>query len=340
MSMVNLYVEAIGQRLPMKNREDLKREIRSLVEDSIEDAAQGQEVTEDLVIEVIKKFGSPDKVAASYQSPKYLIGPNLYPTFMLVARIVFVVIAIISAIGIGISIGRTETQSTQLLGEIGKGILEMINSVILSLAYVVLTFSVIQWISPNIKFDEEAWDPRSLKAEPDQDEVKPAGVAVEIFFTLALLVLLNLYSEWIGLNTFADGKWLHAPVLSSAFDVYLPWINLSLIGGIVLDGLLIRSGKWTQLLQWFSVVLTIGSIVLLGFIIAGPSLIAINTAELVQNGWPQEFTRSLGQISTLVTVMFRVALGIALMMNVIEVVKKLYRIGVAQFSRQPSLTSK
>ena len=36
----------------------------------------------------LKEYGSPKKVAASYGHTQYLIGPRLYPTFMLALQIV------------------------------------------------------------------------------------------------------------------------------------------------------------------------------------------------------------------------------------------------------------
>ena len=46
-----------------------------------------------MTVEVLKEFGSPEKMAASYLSINYLVGPRFYRTFLLVARIVLPVIA-------------------------------------------------------------------------------------------------------------------------------------------------------------------------------------------------------------------------------------------------------
>src|SRR5690606_12112003 len=68
MNMVDIYVAEVGRNLPKKDRADLEQEIRSLIEDAIDDAAeaQGCERDEALVVEVLKQFGRPEEVAASY----------------------------------------------------------------------------------------------------------------------------------------------------------------------------------------------------------------------------------------------------------------------------------
>ncbi len=41
-----------------------------------------------MIEEVLKEYGSPAKVAAAYHPTRYLIGPQLYPFFLMVVKIV------------------------------------------------------------------------------------------------------------------------------------------------------------------------------------------------------------------------------------------------------------
>ena len=59
-----------------------------------------------MTVEVLQKFGAPDKVAASYSQPRYLIGPRLFPAYWTVLRIVLAVVMIVTAIGIGLGWGQ------------------------------------------------------------------------------------------------------------------------------------------------------------------------------------------------------------------------------------------
>ena len=81
MDLVDRYVHEVGRRLPRRSRSDIEAEIRSTIEDMLDGYAekQGSEVDEDMVVEVLREFGQPEKVAASYHTGKqYLIGPELF----------------------------------------------------------------------------------------------------------------------------------------------------------------------------------------------------------------------------------------------------------------------
>jgi hypothetical protein len=327
MNMIDLYVSEVGRNLPPKMRADIEREIRSSVMDALDDASrqQGREPDEEMVVEVLRKLGPPARVAASYQPPKYLIGPNLYPTFVTVLRIVLTVIAILTAVGVGVKLGTTSGGVEAVLRVLGEGALGLLNGAIAVIGYVVLAFAIVQRLNPGVKFDEKTWDPRELKAEPDPDQVKPAGTAIDMVLTLALLALLNFYPHWIGITAFVDGAWRHAPVLGSGFFQYMPWINLVLIAGVVVNALLIRRGAWTPALRWFSIAVQLASIVLLAWLLAGTGLLSLEASQLVQAGWDPAAANGLARAVPTFALLFRMGLGIALITQVIEVAKKVYR---------------
>jgi len=94
MNLVDRYVNEVGRRLPRKQREDVKMELRSTLEDSLEDRVDGEPSEED-VEAVLIEFGSPEKVAASYQpSGQYLVGPDMFPFFKIVIGAVLLAVSI------------------------------------------------------------------------------------------------------------------------------------------------------------------------------------------------------------------------------------------------------
>ncbi len=88
MNMIDQYIFEVGENLPEKLRADLEKEIRSLIEDTLEERSRtySRAIDDDMIAEVLKEFGPPERMAASYQPQKYLIGPKLYPTFILVLK--------------------------------------------------------------------------------------------------------------------------------------------------------------------------------------------------------------------------------------------------------------
>jgi len=83
-----------GRQLPRNKRADIEAELRSALTDSLEARSQG-EPTQDQVVAVLKEFGRPEKVAASYwPEGQYLIGPRLFPLFRMVVGIALTVFVV------------------------------------------------------------------------------------------------------------------------------------------------------------------------------------------------------------------------------------------------------
>ena len=68
MNTIDRYISEVGRYLPRKSRADIQVEIRSSIEDMLEDQSKklGKPVDEQMTADVLKEFGHPKKVAASY----------------------------------------------------------------------------------------------------------------------------------------------------------------------------------------------------------------------------------------------------------------------------------
>src|SRR5512147_2725667 len=113
MNLIDKYIAEVGKHLPRKNRADIEAEIRSTLEDMLDERTQGKgpadkgPVDEATVMELLKEYGSPREVAATYQIHQYLIGPRLFPIFEMVLRIVFAVVTVVSFVGLGVTLAKT-----------------------------------------------------------------------------------------------------------------------------------------------------------------------------------------------------------------------------------------
>ena len=108
MNLIDRYIVEVGKHLPRKNRADIEAEIRSTLEDMLDERAQGSgPADEATVLALLKEYGSPREVAATYKTHQYLIGPRLFPIFETVIRIVLAVVAGASLIGLAVSVVKT-----------------------------------------------------------------------------------------------------------------------------------------------------------------------------------------------------------------------------------------
>jgi len=334
MELIDRYAAEVGRQLPEKMRADIESEIRSTLEDMVEDRSQkaGRPADEDLQAEVLKEYGSPEKVAASYLPPRYLIGPRLYPQFELILRIVLAVIVGVGVFRFGVMMIQ-EAPAASALAQLGaKAVGEIIASALSALGNVVLVFVILERAMVNVKIAAETWDPRKLPAVSEPERLKPAETILEVVFTLGAVLVLNFYPQIIRIAFFNHGQWTFMPVLSDAFFRYLPWINAVCLLQIAQNLILLRQGRWQPATRWFSVAVDVFGVGLTFAMLTGPALIHLTAEELQSVAQFEPGTATL--VATMTNAGVYLALTVALIVESIEVVSTLYKLLFK--SRRPS----
>jgi len=284
MNLLDKYMVEVGKHLPRKNRLDLQTEIRSTIEDMLEDRSQqnGKPMDDMLISEILEEYGAPARVAAAYKPIRTLIGPRLYPFFEMVVKIVLSVLTVITLIGFGINFVNSGANGAAFITAMGKYGMQYLTSIISAFGNIVLVFAILERVLPVSEFEEEEekWVSADLEAEPDPDLAKRGGLIFEILFTMLGLVLFNLYPNLVGFAMVKDSTWVYIPALSEAFFRYLPWINLLGTLQIVLAVYLLRQGFWQTSTRLFNMAVEVAGIVLACFMLVGPSLVSLNTERL------------------------------------------------------------
>ncbi|HEX9013915.1 MAG TPA: hypothetical protein VF813_10375, partial [Anaerolineaceae bacterium] len=280
MELIDRYVTAIGKHLPRKTRADIETEIHSTLEDMLADrsAKTGRPMDEAMAKEVLKEYGAPEQVAATYVPESYLIGPRMFPLFWMVVRIVFLVLTVLAIVGLGIRIGTGPGTIESITNLAGKALIDYASGLVVALGNIVLIMAILERVLPESELghlkpsDPKDWDPDQLLLEPTGDEVKLWEPVVSILFTAAGLVIFNFYPQIIGVFFF-PGSPMFIPILSAAFFSYLPWLNLLWVLGIGLQLALLRQGRYTPPTRLFTIALKVGGIALAAAMLSGPSLV-------------------------------------------------------------------
>ena len=328
MNLVDQYVNEVGKHLTGKNRADIEQEIRSLIEDAVDDAVenQGRERNDDLLVEILKKLGRPEDMAASYEKPKYVIGPRIFPFFWMVTRIVLAVVAVVLAVTMGIDLAQGVEAGQTMPQAILESFASLISALVAAFGNLVLVFAILERVVPEKNWlKEEEWDPRKMEVEPDPAEIKLSEPIATMVFTLLGFLVLNIYPHWLGIWGFVGGERIIVPVLTPAFFSYLPFINAMMLVSVVQCVMMLQTRRWTTGLRWFEIGASIASMVLLGVMIAGPDLIFLDPAGLAQLGWESSAVDTFAKAAPALATLFRMALGIALVVEGVEVVTHLYR---------------
>jgi hypothetical protein len=343
-NLIDTYVSEVGRRLPGKTRTDIEAEIRSILQDMVDERSQktGKPVDEEMTLQVLKEYGAPEKVAATYTGERYLIGPRLYPVFALVLRIVLLVIGTLAAIGLGIAVYQMFGHPQNAFETILKAIANFGTSVMTALGNIVLIFAIMEWalFRAGVKVDVKGlpqikeWDPRVLTKVSTPNQVKMGETIVETVGCFAALVIFNFYPQIIGftpsLNSVVEnGTWSSVtfiPLLSQAFFHYVPFLSIVWSMTIILNIVLLRMGYWTILTRVSTISLKVFGILIAFAMLAGPSLIAVNTPALVSALGDAEGARIL---MTLLTQGVRVALWITIIGGCIDLIRAVYRMVTA-----------
>ena len=258
MELINRYVAEVGRRLPYKTRADIQDELRSNLVDTLEARAGGSPTVEDEV-SLLREFGSPERMAASYRGARVLIGPDLFPFFRMVLGIVLAVLAIVQLVLQAVLVAFTPGYTFE-----PAWLLEFGGSLITAFGSVVLVFAVLQHFGVRPTADEEQeWDPRSLP-EPESDElIRPGGLVAEMTFGLILVVLLLFLPNILGLAFAGGGTFNVNPVLQDN----LPLVITSLLLGIALDIFLLWKGQWTMATRVAKVAVNLFEVGVLAFLV-------------------------------------------------------------------------
>jgi len=326
MNLIDKYIAEIGKHLPRRNRADIEAEIRSTLEDMLEERKQTQGAVDDaMIVELLKEYGAPRKVAESYVGPRYLIGPRIYPIFEMVTRIVVTVLFALALAGLGIGLARSSLTGPEFLKTVGESALGLLSGLITAFGNIVLVFAILERTLPAKEFekDVEDWNPADLANEPDPDRVKFGEQIVGIFFLVLFLVIFNLYPGVIGFGFFNGSDWVFiSPVLTEAFFGYLPWLNILALLQIVFSVYLLRQGVWNTSMRILNIVLELAGIALAVVMLRGPALAALTSEQLANTPLAesgQVFTTVANLIPTLV-------LTIIIIISSIEVAQMVYQL--------------
>ncbi|MBI5825837.1 MAG: hypothetical protein HZB18_17555 [Chloroflexi bacterium] len=336
MNLINRYVTEVGKRLPLlKGREDIEKELRSTLEDMLEDRAQkaGRPADEALEIELLKEYGAPQTVAATYNPQPYLIGPRLFPFFLMVLKIVIPIVVTVLLVLAGIR-AATETpfMGADFVNIVGAGLGEAFSAAIAAFGNIALVFAILERVLPDEQIDdlkmEEDWNPASLAAEPDPDSVKRGELIAEIVFTFVGLAILNLYPNILGMGFFMEDEWIFIPMFSAAFFAFIPWINATFLAEILLDIYLLRSALWTPLTRVAKIIIEAAGIALAVIILRTPNIIGFTGKSFANSSISADAAQTL---TTVFTIMFPVILIIVIIVQGIEIAKAVYRLFKAKY---------
>jgi hypothetical protein len=287
MEIFERYIREVTRHLPRSQREDVARELRSTLEDSLEGrleggagepaAASGREAA---ATEILLDFGPPRVLAASYQSgPRHLIGPGLYPDFMNTLKITLLVVC-----GLQLTVGLFGLgRPSAGMFRVGLNLLDLLSDLqgtaLSLLGLIVLIFALIERFSSGESTSVEEWNPADLPPLKDPDRIDRTSEALGLVFVCLGLLIFNFFPEKLGASVSINGQRAFVPLLGPDYRQYLPWWNLYLIGAALLALALLARSHWRVWLRGADFALAVLLVGILWWMIGGESILQPQAAD-------------------------------------------------------------
>jgi hypothetical protein len=335
-NLIDRYIAEIGKHLPAKNRADIQKEIRSTLEDMLEERSRkaGREADEEMVVDLLQEFGKPERVAASYAPERQLIGPQLYPFYLMVLKIVLPIVASVLLVTSTIGLIIAHPQSSQVLAGIGNVLGGILSAVISAVGGITITFAILDRVpefrsefEKDRKGEEKGWNPRDLPEVRDVEKNSIPGLVTDIVFNAIAIVIFNFYPQVIGFtpslnNVVTSGNWTSVsffPIFTGLFfSRFVPWLTLVWGLDILINIIVLRMGSWKMITRLCNVAVRFGAIAIGALMLATPGLLNF-TAQSILDASTAEL------LATMARQGFASVLVIIMVVEGIEIVKHLYR---------------
>jgi hypothetical protein len=270
MDLIDRYLGAVRRNLPARGADDIVAELRDALASRVEEREErlGRPLTDEEGRTLVKDFGHPLVVAGRYRRQQWLIGPDVFPFYLMVVRIVLLAVAgVQAAIGL-VRLLLGDGEPIQILLTTAGG---LATSLLFSLAIVTFLFVVLER-SGFPKEHLQIWNPAQL-ADLEEERQGQWEAAAEVAFTIAFLLW------WAGVFHLpyaaggADFRIEPAPVFAGLYWPILvlasvrlvhnliQWLRprwtlvravvggLTAVGGLVLIALIYRAGQWATIVS-------------------------------------------------------------------------------------------
>jgi hypothetical protein len=305
-ALIERYIHQVREHLPERLRDDVARELHSLILDTVDDRARQHGMSDEVVVEVLHEFGEPSAAARRYAES--IDGPSEVDWLPVVSRQArraasFVALALAAMWAMFMLIAFV-TQPGGWRGllspsQLGQWLFSYVVTLAINLGVLAALFAAfgarVVRFAPPLSFD-----PRQLPAVPvaGTDRVARGWVMAFVAAAAIVLIVLNLTPQWFGLpSATTDGDVSRFTIMRfSEIGLQVPLGLLSAwwaaAGALAIAALLL--GRWTRALTAGVLLLEFAGAALFFYVAstsdpssAAPQLVLIGrlaVAVLVANG--------------------------------------------------------
>jgi len=260
MSLIDKYIAEVGRHLPDKDRADIETEIRSTLEDMLEEQDQAGATNEANVTAVLQQLGDPALLAEKYSpSKRYLIGPNWYDAYVEVLKRV-----LSTALPIALTVSFLVALTNQPENVVGAFLDAAGNTFMVGLQvcfWVTLGFIIAERENvPLEKFHGDrsrVWTPEQLPPLPKKRQMSVSEVISSITLVIGGALLMALSPQILSIQSNGETiPFLHPNLRTLWLPIFFVLVGLTLIHELFK----LKIGNWTRALTVTNVILGVVAI--------------------------------------------------------------------------------
>lgn len=260
---VERYLYDVVRRLPEKQKEDIEKELGTLIEDMLEERLENGESLEKNIIAVLEELGEPALLAAKYRGEEaHLIGGEYYPMYCQVLKVVLICVGI----GTGVSFLVSLFINTKV--ETMDGFIRFIQGNIIDLCtlpmalvqafgWVTLAFFLLEKKQVKLQEVKGPWEVSKLPLIPYRKAVIAksdciVGIVFGILFAVWFICAPEYIGAWIKNSS---GEMISVSVFNmSNWGKIMPLLVFSFALGILDEFVKLVVGYYNRTVMWVTVV--------------------------------------------------------------------------------------
>ena len=276
MEIIDRYVYAVVSKLPSKQRDDIEREIRTLIDDMMEEYSH-EELESNKAKKALIELGDPNILAENYIDKKrYLIGPKSFDKYMFVLKIVLG--AVFLGISIAAGVSAVFSSESNILSTVIGYFATLFSALMQAFSWVTLIFTISEYngIDLNDDIDKEMpWSLKDLPVIPNKKAIiSPLeailGIIFSTIFMLALYFAPQVFAAYVkGANN------IYVSISVFNLDVLRGYNNL-IIGMFIMtmgkEILKLIYGRWNLKLAIGHSILSILSLIIFLVVFCDPNV--------------------------------------------------------------------
>ena len=280
-NLIERYVHDVARRLPEKEREDVKKELRANIYDMLPEGA-----SEDAVKKVLYELGSPASLAEKYRThPRYLISPAYFDEYVAALKWILPLVGVLVML-IGFAVGAVEAAKEAatsipfaVSGIISKGVSMGVSAAFQALIWTTIGFVIAEHSGQKKEtVGEHGWrvedlpEVQSPKASIPLSEGIAELVLSVVFSILGILFCLG-YLPFMMM--FSHGGTVFFNIFSQSFlNTLIPFILISLLLAILESVAKIKDRRWSVFVCASSVVKKLVDMALTLYLINQPNILS------------------------------------------------------------------